>query len=148
VLDAGLSAGVARERPIGTAETVTPWSVAGRLVGKQGRHRVSANYRHSLEQAYGFGRSLEFDAVSLDEDYAVTPRFSLGLRGSYSRGRDPLGASYRLTGWSAFGELAYRLSPRTSTRIVYSYVTSGDTERPDVSSHVVELSLTYDRPWQ
>jgi hypothetical protein len=147
-LDAGLQAGIAREEPLGTLETVTPWSVAGRLVGTHGRHRVSTSYRHSLEQAYGFGRSLLFDTVSLDEDYALTPRLSTGLRGSYSRGRDPIGDSYRLRGWSAQGELAYRVSARSAARLVYSYVTTGDTERPDVSSHLVEFSLSYERPWR
>lgn len=147
-LDAGISAGVAREEPLGSGETVNPWSVAGRLAGKHGRHRVAASYRHSLEQAYGFGRSLQFDAVSLDEDYSLTRRLVGGLRGSYSRGRDPLGGSYSLTGWSALGELAYRASPRTTARLMYSFVRTADNELPDVSSHVLELSLSYDRPWQ
>jgi hypothetical protein len=148
-LDAGIVAGIARDEPLGSLETVTPWSLAGRLAGTHRRHRVSASYRHSLEQAYGFGRSLLFDTVSLDEDYALTPRFSTGLRGSYSRGRDPIGgSSYRLRGWSALGELAYRVSPRTSARLVYSYVTTGDSDRPDVSSHLLEFSLSYDRPWR
>lgn len=148
VLDSSLSAGVAREEPLGSLETVTPWSVAARLAGKQGRHRVTASYRHALEQAYGFGRSLQFDSAALDEDYALTPRLSGGLRGSYSRGTDPSGGSYRLTGWSVLGELAYRVSPRTSARLVYSYVTTGDTDRPDISSHLLEFSLSYERPWQ
>jgi hypothetical protein len=147
-LDAGIAAGIAREKPLGSEETLNPWSLTGRLSGKHGRHRVAASYRHSLEQAYGFGRSLEFDAVSLDEDYSLTPRMVGGLRGSYSRGDDPLDSSYTLTGWSALGELVYRVSPRTTARLGYSFVRTGDSERPDISSHLVEFSLSWERPWQ
>jgi hypothetical protein len=144
-LDTALFAGYGRAQLLDGPRTVTSPSAGARLDGRYGRHQVSGSYEHSLLQAYGLSRSLFFDTVSLNEGYAVTPRWSVFIKGSLSRASDPVDATYRLDGEGVNGTLALRVSPRRTMRASYSYWTRRESGGLAFGSHVLELSLLYER---
>jgi hypothetical protein len=145
-MDTGVTVGLNRSDLLRRTEKgrSTFESLAGRLAGRHRRHALSAKFDHSLAQAYGLGRSLIFDVLTVDDGYSVTPRLNLALRGSFSRGHDP-DIDYRLKGEGLSSILTYQLAPRTTGRFSYSFWTRRETGGRPVYAHVLELSLLYGR---
>jgi hypothetical protein len=135
--------GVGRAETLADGEVRTSPSGGLRLDGRQGRHELGANYEYSFGQAYGLGRSLLFNGIALYEGYSLTPRWSVYVRGSLSRGRDPLDPSYVLDGEGVTAFLSHRVTPRCTLRASYSYWTRRETGVADYGSNVLELKLLY-----
>jgi len=145
---AEVSLGAGRSRPLGRSETVTPWLAGAQLNGHFGTHQLVGAFRHAIDQAYGYGRSLIFDSIWLEDHKDWTPRWRTSVRGSLGKGHEPAGADFEVAGRNLQAGVNYRATPRVSTRLTFIHQRSRDTTRGTAISNSLVLWLVYERPWR